>query len=401
MTTKILRFERFVLAIVIALVGGHMAHAQRGSMQIKRRPPVRRPPPARFESPMSNDFDGADVDTVDYESRPGAAISDTYEGEVDYNSGYHDAGEISCTDGSCGGSWFNFCNGGPGVITTGVEFTFLHPSFESNVAAMQLESDGATQETFTDLEFAFDTKLAPRVWVDYTLGDAGVRGVWWEFNHGSDAFSVSPPDNGFGRITPPFFGEVDLSTTVPGSVYSATSQLFASSVDLEGTRCFDSGCWKWVGAAGIRYAQMEQTYLGSLTNAAGNQQGTIDYRHDIEGVGPTLYLRAQRPLGYGMALFGSARGALLFGQSTSELNSVEDLDLDDQLTTQRRTGRDDVLPIAEMQVGVQLLPPSGTVWHPYFHVALESQYWGGVGNASSEDGSMGFFGGNVAIGVCW
>lgn len=156
-----------------------------------------------------------------------------------------------------------------------------------------------------------------------------------------------------------------------------------------------------MGAAGIRYAQMEQTYLGSLTNAAGNQQGTIDYRHDIEGVGPTLYLRAQRPLGYGMALFGSARGALLFGQSTSELNSVEDLDLDDQLTTQRRTGRDDVLPIAEMQVGVQLLPPSGTVWHPYFHVALESQYWGGVGNASSEDGSMGFFGGNVAIGVCW
>lgn len=215
MTTKILRFERFVLAIVIALVGGHMAHAQRGSMQIKRRPPVRRPPPARFESPMSNDFDGADVDTVDYESRPGAAISDTYEGEVDYNSGYHDAGEISCTDGSCGGSWFNFCNGGPGVITTGVEFTFLHPSFESNVAAMQLESDGATQETFTDLEFAFDTKLAPRVWVDYTLGDAGVRGVWWEFNHGSDAFSVSPPDNGFGRITPPFFGEVIFPPPFP------------------------------------------------------------------------------------------------------------------------------------------------------------------------------------------
>jgi hypothetical protein len=345
-----------------------------------------------------------------------------YEGEIIYEDSYGGPYDGGCGCGDCGGGcgggcsdcgdgWFGTLFGGggctqtkcgPSLMTAGVELTFLHPHFESNVAAELLESDGNQNFTFTDQEFAFDTKLAPRVWLDFTVpGNLGLRATWWEFDHDSDTFTASPPANGFGRITPPVFGDVDLSTTVPDSVYTATSQLFASTIDLEGTLGFNQGHWKWLAAAGVRFGEMEQTYIGSLTSAAGNQQGTINFRHQAQGVGPTAYFRAQRPFACGLALFGSARGALLFGESDSELNAVEDLDLDDQLTTRRVTTRDDILPNAEIQVGIQFTATQCGVWHPYFHVALEGQYWGGVGNASSEDGSMGFFGGNIAIGAKW
>jgi hypothetical protein len=396
---KATRSRQLVFAFACTIVSASLASGQGGSLRIKQRPQVQRHAATSFETPQANDF-GA--------------------GELSYDDGVCDEGcssEICGSSGSCGCadglgigrggilSWLGLgyedaCT--PSVITAGVELTFLKPHFESNVAATQLDSDGVSNESFTDVEFDFDAELAPRVWLDFTTtGNMGIRAIWWEFDHDADPVSLSPPNNGFGGIIPPPFGPIDLSTTTPGSVYNATTQLFASTIDLEATRGFDNGCWQWLAAAGLRYAEIEQTYLGDLTNAAGDQQGTINFRHQNQGIGPTLFARAQRPLLSGVTLFGSARGSLLFGDADSELNAVEDVDLDDLLMTQRRTSRDDLIPLSEMQVGLQFLPPSCSVWQPYLHIAMEGQYWGGVGNASSEDGSLGFFGGNVAIGIFW
>jgi hypothetical protein len=91
----------------------------------------------------------------------------------------------------------------------------------------------------------------------------------------------------------------------------------------------------------------------------------------------------------------------LFGDSTSRLNAIEDQDLDAQLTTVRTTSRDDLLPVGDVQVGLQWTPASYGVWNPYLHVAMEGQFWGGAGNASSETGNLGFYGFNFALGMDW
>jgi hypothetical protein len=156
-----------------------------------------------------------------------------------------------------------------------------------------------------------------------------------------------------------------------------------------------------MASAGLRFAEAEQGYRGTLRNAAGAAQGEINYNHLVHGIGPTLSLRTQRPFTPQLALFGFARGSLLYGNGESTLNAVQDQDLDTALTTNSSSTRDDLLPIGELQAGLQWTPPCPGIWHPYFHLALEGQLWGGAGNASSEQGNLGFFGFNVALGMDW
>lgn len=99
-----------------------------------------------------------------------------------------------------------------------------------------------------------------------------------------------------------------------------------------------------------------------------------------------------------MSLFGVARGSLLFGDGTSSLTAIEDADLANAFTTRHDTSRDDLLPIGEMQVGLLWTPVIGGTWQPYMHAAFEAQHWGGAGNSYSEDGDLGFYGFNLALG---
>jgi hypothetical protein len=286
--------------------------------------------------------------------------------------------------------------------SAGVEFTLVKPHLEGNVAFTTSDSDDVTFETLTDTEFNYDTELAPRVWIEFVRGGGlGMRVVYWQFDYAAANASGSPPANGFGAIIPPTFGEIDLVTTTPDSVYSATSALNAYTIDVEGTKSWGGGMWCAVASTGIRFGEMEQNYNSTLQNAQNLQQGTINYRHKIQGVGPTVGLRVQRPFLPRFALFGVARGSLLFGDADSTLLAVEDQDVTNAFTTRRTTSRDDLLPISEMQVGLQWTPNAGVVWHPYFHLAFESQLWNGAGNATTEDGNLGFYGLNLAVGLDW
>lgn len=310
----------------------------------------------------------------------------------------------SC-DGTCGGlcGEVDACVVGTRACwSAGIEFTFVKPHFEDNIAFTTSDSDDATFETLTDTEFNYDTDLAPRVWIEMFRGSGlGMRVVYWQFDYAADNTSGSPPDNGFGSITTPPFGDVDLSATAPGSVYSASSALNAYTIDIEGTKSFGSGMWGAVASTGIRFGEVRQDYRSNLQNAQNVQQGTINFSHRVQGVGPTVGLRVQRPFLPCFALFGVARGSLLYGDADSTFVAVEDEDLANAFTTRRNTSRDDLLPISELQVGLQWMPNAGGIWHPYFHLAFESQLWDGAGNASSESGNLGFYGLNLAVGLDW
>lgn len=282
------------------------------------------------------------------------------------------------------------------------EAVFVKPRYESNVAFTVMESNGTSTESFTEREFDYDLEFSPRVYVGWRHCDGiGFRAGWWQFDHAAAPMEASPAANGFGRIIPPQFGDIDISTNVPTDVFAASTTLNAYAIDIEATKETEFCSWNFGVGGGIRYAYVEQGYLAQTSDASGDALGAIDYRQTIEGFGPTISAHAVRPINCQTALFCKARGSLLFGDGESSLTAGEDLDLTTPFTTTRTTSRDDLLTIAEIQLGLQWHSNYYHVYQPFFSVAMEGQVWDGAGTATSEEGALGFFGFNTGAGVQW
>ncbi|MCA9186231.1 MAG: hypothetical protein KDA99_11455, partial [Planctomycetales bacterium] len=250
-------------------------------------------------------------------------------------------------------------------------------------------------------EFEYQRELSPRVWVElHANAGLGIRGTYWQFDHAAATATGQPPANGLGNLIPPRFLDEDLSTGVPNSTYTADADLKAYYVQLEATKTADMCLWSLTATGGVRFAEIEQGYVSTLNNPNGANLGSINFQHRIQGVGPTFSLRTERWLGP-VQVFGAARGSLLFGDGTSQLTIVEDADLDDAFTSTMTENRGDLLPIGEMQFGVLWTPRAEGVWKPFVQAALEGQIWSDVGNASSVDGDLGFFGFNTGVGFDW
>ena len=288
------------------------------------------------------------------------------------------------------------------AYSVGFEFTFLKPRFENNPAFTTMDSDGASFEDFNDTEFDYDLELAPRLWIEHACDNGlGLRALYWQFDHSPGSAVDSPPANGFGRIDNPPFGTVDISSTIPTDTYLATSDLNAFTIDLEATKITDFCSWSLGLSGGLRYAEVEQSYFAELRDAAGTARGRIDFDHRISGVGPTISLHASRTCFYDVIFFGMARGSLLYGDGESRLAAGEDLDLANPFFTNQVSQREDLLPIGEMQIGIDWSPPVRSAYQPFMSLALEAQFWNGVGNATSEDGNLGFFGFKVGLGAVY
>jgi hypothetical protein len=231
----------------------------------------------------------------------------------------------------------------------------------------------------------------------------GLRATWWQFDHDAATTSANPPANGFGRVAAPPFGDVDISTTIPTDVLTATSGLNVYSIDLEITKQSEFDGWQLGATCGVRYASASQKYLAQTRDSGSDLLGQIGFRHWMDGVGPTLSLSGSVPLTSSWSLFGNGRGSLLFGRATSLLTAGEDLDLSTSFTTTNTNYRDDLLPIAELQLGLRWSGDarSRSRLRPFGTVAMEAQNWSGVGNAVSEDGSLGFFGFTSGLGASW
>lgn len=310
-----------------------------------------------------------------------------------------------CDDGCCGliGNNTMGRSGGAGFYAA-FEATFLQPHFENNIGFTTTESDGATFNSITDTEFSYDTVFSPRVYFGWKHQDGvGMRVTWWDFDEDADTITASPPANGFGEITHPAFSGVDIGSNIPTDVFSASTSLSAHTIDIEATKetCFRG--WDFGVAGGLRYVELDQTYFAQLSDDAAVLLGEIDYQHSLKGFGPTISISASRPLSKRLDLFCKARGSILYGDSESELSAGDDLDLTTPFTTTRSTSREDLLSIGEIQVGLnwQGTNRRNRMRTPFFSVALESQVWNGVGNATSEEGSIGFFGLNTSVGFDW
>jgi len=338
--------------------------------------------------------------------RPGDQVVQTagYDDWCDCSDDYCTGDCLSCSNAVCrSDQWCDFLSQ-PIQLYAGYEATFVKPRFDSNVAFTVMEADGASFESFTDVQFDYDLEFTPRAFVGWRRqGGVGLRATWWQFDHEAAVAAANPPANGFGAITHPEFGSVDISTTIPTDVFSAATNLNAYTIDLEATNESRFGAWDVNVAGGVRYAFVEQSYLAQLRGDANVLRGSIDFRQSIKGIGPTISLGAYRPIASDAGFFCQARGSALLGDGESALAAVEDADLANPFATTLVSARDDLLSIGEVQLGFRWQAPyrRDRSFMPFLSIAFEGQVWEGAGSTASEAGAMGFWGFNTGVGMTW
>ncbi|MEX0585494.1 MAG: Lpg1974 family pore-forming outer membrane protein, partial [Pirellulales bacterium] len=285
-----------------------------------------------------------------------------------------------------------------GRLSAGYAFVLVQPHREDDLAFTRTVDDGTFIGT-SDATFNQDLDLSPRVWLEYgRTNGLGAKVTYWQFDHASEVVSGSPSAVQVETLQTPVFRGLSLATSNPNETLFAQSDIDIDVLDFEGVKWTDFCCWRLGTTAGIRHAEITQGYQALRFNAAGAAASLLNSRHNFDGVGPTFSVEGRRAFGP-LQFYSMARGSLLYGNGSLAFTRVEDIDTAAPLTNQVNFNRNDVLTVAEIQVGLE--------WHReccngnmfFVRTAMEGQVWQGVGSAISEDGDLGFFGFNIALGM--
>ena len=140
-------------------------------------------------------------------------------------------------------------------------------------------------------------------------------------------------------------------TAIPPAVLNVSDELEVHTVDLEGTQEFQIGKLSMVGFGGLRYGMMRQQTQATVTDSGVVTQ-SLDWQRRFEGVGPTVGVEVERPIGgCGLAFIGNFRGSLLFGNK--DLDRVEVNGSGGGLPILTLDKASEVLGIGEIELGVQ------------------------------------------------
>jgi hypothetical protein len=115
-----------------------------------------------------------------------------------------------------------------------------------------------------------------------------------------------------------------------------------------------------------------------------DEQVENDGNH-FNGWGPTVFLEARRPIGCrGLALYGDARVGVLFGNRHENCVQANSIDLEPFITTTRSSDSDQVIELAEIELGVEWAAHNNCRRiQPFARVGLEGRGYFGTGNAQS------------------
>jgi hypothetical protein len=331
-----------------------------------------------------------------------------------------------------------------GGVIAGVGLYLIQPYFEGNLAyAVEVENQnpnppfpppGGTFHVLDRVDVRHRVQAAPLAWLGY-VGESGLggRGRYWYFRAGTDQTLTFPASTGPLLVTvfsaTPLglegFGDTlfqPVPPPAPGlpepTAVAITSKLEVQVGDLEVLQEFRAGRWELLVAGGLRLARLVQSYdfynLQPIAVPVVTRALLSSYH--FQGAGPVLALEARRPLGEtAVSLYGSARGALVFGNaqqnSTFGGTTLRNLDANPQVGRERRERG---LPIVEFELGLEYGRDVGGS-HVFGQVALVGQDWLGAGNATRSaantfregaliggtdaDSDLAFFGLSFRLGV--
>jgi hypothetical protein len=316
----------------------------------------------------------------------------------------------------------------------------------THITATTTVATGATSTVTQGVttEFSHDYSVAPLIWLGY-VGDSGLgfRARWWRYDESSSASAVNPtlaagpavPVNGVITIptmTISSASVLGLSFTSLGSVNGpeqvlATNNIRLNVWDFEATQDFHRGCWTLGVSAGLRYAMLNQSYAAARVGFTGllppqfqdgdgddailNDENVLLAHHSFNGIGPTASLDIHRPIrNSGFALYGTARGSILFGRShqsaltlshfqfaeTDPADAAENVDT--ATSSSLVTVHDQVMPVAEVEAGAEWSRHMGR-FVPFVRVGVVAQSWFDAGSATDLNGDLGFFGMTLTAGL--
>jgi len=233
-------------------------------------------------------------------------------------------------------------------------------------------------------EFSYEP--AWRLWLGYEFaGGFGARVRYFQFDHSASALT-------------------DLSAVVAGSSLTLDYGLETHVFDLELTDSLRLGDkWDLLLSAGYRYVEYRENNVATLAGIPGPGSSiSIGTGFESQSNGMTIGGELRRALGNRFALFGSARGSVLFGKEDQIIvaglaipgGPVGTLDL-----TERED--DNVKSILEFQVGGQWNYEFNGGSLLFVRGSVESQIWDNFTGIPILNGSAssGFFGFGIGVGI--
>ncbi len=274
----------------------------------------------------------------------------------------------------------------------------LEPFFQTNPAYRRQNGLLTANSTpvLSQTDFHYGMHAEPLIWLGYVSESGlGIRVRWWQFNVHAATAPQGPffPSGGVGSAS--VLGSSIGTNEVPSQAISFASDLHMNVWDFEVTQDLALCQSVCTLSGGIRYAHLTQDYNAGSASAfrfGGSTQifDTLDlllFSHNFNGAGPTFAVEGHRPLGHtAFALYGCARGAVLFGSAHQRLFQGG-LENNGSIGTSLRafTDADSVLPVGELEVGAEYGHCFGSV-HAFAQLAFVGQVWFGAGNASNSDG---------------
>lgn len=292
-------------------------------------------------------------------------------------------------------------------LTGGGGFYILQPHFKNNPAVTVSRTNPDTGIlNITQTDFSYDASIAPYAWIGASMCNGfGARARVFHFD---DTVSLDRINDGLTAIDSAApLGLQNLSTTAGDRLVFSTS-LNMLVVDIEGTHTAKANGWDMTFSGGVRWARLQQTYNHSET-PLGGEVDAVDSEHTFSGAGPIVGIELRRALGCsGFSLFGSARGAVLFGSGDQDASQR----VDNELSTTASVSHDDVLAVTELELGAEYARDMGR-YRLFVQAGFVGHVWFGAGNGANNEmipvlvdpevsdnsTNLGLIGGRLSIGI--
>ncbi|MFO0843410.1 MAG: Lpg1974 family pore-forming outer membrane protein [Gemmataceae bacterium] len=257
----------------------------------------------------------------------------------------------------------------PDGLIGGAALLLVKPYFENNPAYFVNDRQGKQVHTSEHVDIRHNLQATPQVWLGYICeSGVGARARYWYLRSDTSQTLEDPT-----RVVTAHPAGLSL-------IQDHASQLIVDSklrlhvLDLEGLQAFRGDSWDVLLSAGVRLARISQSYDAFATAADGFGISLLS-RHTFEGAGPVIAGEARRMIGdTGLALYGNARGSLLFGTA----NQSAAIPVANDVGSDRRHRG---LLTGEVELGLEYGCNLGGTWL-FGQVGLVGQNWFGAGSAS-------------------
>lgn len=316
------------------------------------------------------------------------------------------------------GGWF----GDVGFYVLRPQWSGGNPAFTTTTTTTLVEPGSPTiEEQLTIAEqtdFDHDASFAPLVSIGYAgRNGLGLRVRWWTLE-ADDSVAGSGPNGVLmqslretvtaGYLVPSLLGTTSGFQAVANHVANQgdilevegrfRNQLDLDVIDAEGLWNTTIGRSSLLASAGVRYAQLGQSFDGDLGLATDAAEATATLRshQTFKGAGPTVALQAHRLIGQtNLSVYGLSRGSLLFGESrqraTTSFQDSFRVDTDLVLRTiasSKSLNSDSLRPVLEFEVGANWTR-SLAAFDLFAESGLVGMAWFNAGNAANSEALVG------------